>query len=113
MTYKNGTVCIRFLENLTDSESDTCISFEESDPGLISLSRKGDVVSSCSFSAESRHSCNYEIGGMINFELCINTHKTENTVTFGRGGTILLEYSIEMRGTELQSAVYRLKVTCI
>jgi|GEM_PF-396466 len=90
----------------------TQISFEKDAPGIISMLRGGTVYTVLIFEKGKRHICAYETPYMP-FELCIFTRKVENFLDMDAGGSLDLDYFIEIRGAGTERTVFRMDVTPI
>jgi len=98
----DGRIEIEYFETeLTGMEGAcTCVSFEEENPGLVTMLRTGAVETALVFEEGQRHICTYNTEVMA-FELCVNTYHVTNTVTRD-GGEIELDYSVEFRGASTE-----------
>jgi Uncharacterized protein conserved in bacteria len=90
----------------------TQISFEREVPGIVSMLRGGTVYTVLIFEKGKRHICAYETPYMP-FELCIFTRKVDNFLNMETGGSLDLDYFIEIRGAGTERTVFRMDVTPI
>ena len=74
----------------------TTVSFESSDPGVVSTLRSGNVLTALVFEKGRRHICSYEIPEG-RFDVCVNTFALENSIDGGRG-RLFIDYTIEIGG---------------
>ncbi len=88
--------------------STTSISFEKKNPELVTMLRGGAVYTALVFEAAKRHICAYETQYMP-FELCVYTVKTKNTIS-RRGGKIILDYFVQIRGASAQRTKMTLEI---
>ncbi len=75
----------------------TCISFEQDEPGLVTMLRTGSVETALVFEEGCRHVCTYNADPMA-FEVTVSTERVENRLTLD-GGSLELLYGIEFRGS--------------
>lgn len=82
--------------------SRTTILFDKVSPGLITMVRTGTYSTSLVFNAaDRRQRCMYDTGILPPFELCVLTRKIDNGLSFD-GGTLTLDYIIEMHGVKTE-----------
>ena len=88
------------------------ISFETDDCGVVTLVREGDAVCAVmTFSEKARFSGSYDTG-FAAFDFTVAARRVSNTVTFERGGVILLDYSTEIQGVAVQTSRFRFDIVC-
>ena len=85
----------------------TTISFNRSNPSLLSMTRTGKVNTALIFEPEKRHICSYNTPFMP-FELCIHTLKVKNNLL--RTGVIELDYIIEIHGVQTERTIMKINV---
>ena len=78
----------------------TEISFAKNDRGLLFISRYGSVKTTFVLEKGVRHTCTYQTPYMP-FEMIVLTRSAVNTLT-EKGGRLLLDYFIEIRGAAVQ-----------
>lgn len=89
----------------------TTLLFDKVSPGLVTMVRTGSYTTSLVFNAaEVRQRCMYDTGIMPPFELSVLTRRIDNRLSY-EGGTLTLDYIIEMRGvkTEFNSLVMEVR----
>lgn len=91
--------------------STTAVSFAEDTPGLVSMIREGSVNTVLVFEQSKRNICVYETEYMP-FEICIHTYNIENNLTRD-GGTLSLDYVIEIHGSATERTRFTLEVRTI
>ncbi len=113
MRLKDGRLEISYEETeLTGmAGSTTAVSFEESAPGLVSMIREGSVNTVLIFEENKRNICAYETEYMP-FEICIHTYDVDNRITCD-GGTLSLDYVIEIHGSATERTKFTLEVRTI
>lgn len=113
MRLKDGRLEISYEETeLTGmAGSTTAVSFDESVPGLVSMIREGNVNTVLIFEEGKRNICAYETEYMP-FEICIHTYNIDNQITRG-GGTLSLDYVIEIHGSAAERTKFTLEVRVI
>ena len=105
----DGRVELSYEETeLTGMEGSlTSISYDLRAPGLISMIRTGSVSTVLVFEERKRHLCVYNTPYMP-FELCVKTHRVENTLL--RDGRIYLDYLIEIKGASAERSKFTIQV---
>lgn len=82
--------------------SRTTLLFDKVSPGLVTMVRTGSYTTSLVFNAaEVRQRCMYDTGILPPFELSVLTRKIDNRLSY-EGGTLSLDYIIEMRGVKTE-----------
>ena len=85
----------------------TAISYVKSQPGVLSMIRKGMVSTVLVFEAGKRHHCVYNTPYMP-FEVCVHTLKVENY--FEETGVLELDYVIEIRGAKAERTKFQMEI---
>ena len=75
------------------------ISFQKSEPGLISMLRTGSVKTALLFERGRRHICVYQTP-LAPFEVCVQTSTVKNAVE--AMGTLDLDYMVELKGAQAE-----------
>lgn len=97
-------------EGLGDTQ--TQISFEQTDPETVCLYRTGDIRSDLVFNAQAgRKTCLYQTE-LLPFELSIVTRKLVNRL-HESGGTLHLDYKIEINSMNVERTVLDLMVRAL
>ncbi len=106
------TVAISYAETeLSGMEGSTStITFCTDDPGLVTMLRSGTVRTAMTFRAHHRAICTYDTPYMP-FEVCIHALTVNNRIGTLLGGTLLLDYLVEIRGGVAERCTLRLTVT--
>ena len=73
------------------------ISYQKSEPGLISMLRTGSVKTALTFEQGRRHECVYQTP-FAPFEVCVQTNSVKNALE--TMGTLDLDYIVELKGAE-------------
>ena len=112
MTYDKGRIEIRYDEIMgEDGPAVNTLSFDTSDCGVVTLIREGVVSSVMTFSERERYSGNYNAGFAV-FEFTVATKHVLNTVTFEKGGRLVLDYNTEIQGVAVQSSRFQFDIFC-
>ncbi len=88
----------------------TAITFRRDDPGLVTMVRSGMVKTAMTFRAHHRAVCAYNTPYMP-FEVCVHALTVDNRVGTLLGGSILLDYLMEIKGGVAERCTMRIKVT--
>ena len=94
-----------------DGPAVNTLSFDTSDCGVVTLIREGVVSSVMTFSERERYSGNYNAGFAV-FEFTVATKRVLNTVTFEKGGRLVLDYNTEIQGVAVQSSRFQFDIFC-
>lgn len=108
--HDDGTrVCIRYKETeLTGMEgSVTSVSFQKSDPRIISMLRDGTVKTALIFEEGQRHLCVYQTQ-IMPFEVGVYTKKVHNGIE--KDGFLEMDYTVELRGAQAERTKLQMKV---
>ena len=102
-------VCIRYKESeLTGMEgSTTSVSFQKSDPGVISMLRDGSVKTALIFERGQRHLCVYQTQ-IMPFEVGVYTKKVHNGIE--KDGILQMDYTVEIRGAQAERTKFEMRV---
>jgi len=76
--------------------SSTVVAFDPGQPDMLMMSRTGAYNSLLTFEGGRRHICSYQTPDTP-FQICVTTHALDNRIT-GSGGTLRLEYALEING---------------
>ena len=100
---------ITYIESeMTGMEgSKTVISFNKSNPELVSMTRTGQVNTALIFEPHKRHICIYKTPFMP-FELCVRTLSMDNRLE--KDGEFNIEYIIEVRGATAEHNTLSMKL---
>lgn len=111
MENRGGRVYIRYSEDVSGEGDnvDNVLSFDENDPSVISLVRRGSVGMSCVFEEGKRFPCKYDLK-FAEMDFVIATKHVRNSIAPSKGGRIALSYAMEARGVVVQNTDYMLRV---
>lgn len=111
ITDDGENIIIEYEEFLVDGGgvTNTKILFNKKDPYTVSLMRSGVVEMVCTFADGERYNCAYRMADGIALDFCIVTKELKNTLTFD-GGSISLNYNVEVRGLVVTRNEYRLAI---
>lgn len=111
MSERDGNIVIRYNEDesggMGATQSEIVIPGDRQD--MVSIIRTGGVVNTLVCEKGKRHISAYRTPVMP-FEVCVFTKECENTVSFETGGSIFLNYYVELRGTEMQHTKMRITI---
>ncbi len=95
---KNGRIELKYVETDASDMSNeiTTLSYDENEPGIITMERNGVCRTAMVFEAGKRYICVYDVSGMV-LELVVRTYDLENKLT-DNGGSIRLGYTLENGG---------------
>ncbi len=106
------TVSITYDETeLSGMEGATStITYCTDDPGLVTMTRSGTVRTAMTFRAHHRAICSYDTPYMP-FEVCIHALTVDNRLGTLLGGTLVLDYLVEIRGGVAERCTLRMTVS--
>ncbi len=87
----------------------TAITFRRDEPHLVTMVRSGMVKTAMTFRAHHRAVCAYNTPYMP-FEVCIHALTVDNRIGTLMGGTLLLDYLMEIKGGVAERCTMRVKV---
>lgn len=91
----------------------TSLIFNQSERGKLSMVRKGVSPTSMIFDlSERRRMCSYE-AGYAPLEFSIQTYQVKNNITPEDGGSIFLDYDIEVRGFRVEKNKLEISVVTL
>lgn len=110
---REGRLVLKYIETDASDMSNevTTLSYDESDPSIITMERNGACRTVMVFEAGKRYTCVYKIGGMA-LELIVRTYDFENKLT-DCGGTISLGYTLENGGSIISRVKMEVKVELV
>ena len=103
MSEENGKIVIKYKEPDSIGYSDCTTTFilSENEKNTVTMTRSGDLGMACRFDMnEKRQICCYETP-VIPLEFVVQTKKVFHSIT-SDGGSILLDYYIEIRGANAE-----------
>jgi uncharacterized beta-barrel protein YwiB (DUF1934 family) len=111
LAWRDGRVVLEYDDSvLFDGEKTGVeISFDEKEPGIVSLIRHGSVSSAMVYEQGKRHISAYNTPYMV-FELCVNTIKVSNKLLNENNRTLELDYTIEIRGSKAERTKMKISV---
>ncbi len=111
MSIRNGTIVIRYEEDDANGMGGTRseIVLSEKKKNMVSIVRTGAVANTLVCEKGRRHISAYKTPVMP-FQICVFAKECEQNVTFESGGTIFMNYYVELRGTEMQHTKMRITV---
>lgn len=111
ITDDGENIIVEYEEFLVDGGgvTNTKILFNKQDPYTVSLMRSGMVEMVCSFAHGERFNCAYRMADGIALDFCVVTKELKNTLSFA-GGSLFLDYTVEVRGLVVTKNEYRLNI---
>jgi len=85
--------------------SRTAISFQKSEPALITMTRDGAVRTALVFEEGRRHLCVYQTPFMP-FEVAVKTKQVQNRIE--ENGTLRMQYTVELKGANAEQTDFSL-----
>lgn len=106
---ENGRVSVKYKESAEGlPEWTTSVSYDEKEPGIVSIVRSGQLSHAFVIEAGVRHFSVYKTPyGPL--EMCVRGRKVENEL-MEDGGRIYLDYSVELKGMSAQRTKMTLTV---
>lgn len=110
---KDGRFELMYVETDASDMSNeiTTISYDENEPGIITMERNGVCRTAMVFEAGKRYICIYDVSGMV-LELVVRTYDLENNLT-ENGGSIRLGYTIENGGATVSRVKMNIEVKVV
>lgn len=113
MSYDGKRVEICYDEIMGEyGKAKNILSFDPSEPNIVTLDRSGAVKCVMTFSENGRYGTLYHMG-FAAFDLTIATHRISNKITFEKGGTLLLDYGTEIQNVSVQISRFRFDISVI
>ena len=113
MSYDGKRVEICYDEIMgEDGKAKNILSFDPSEPNIVTLDRSGAVKCVMTFSENGRYGTLYHMG-FAAFDLTIATQRICNKITFEKGGTLLLDYGTEIQNVSVQTSRFRFDISVI
>lgn len=111
---KDNRITLRYAEaDSTDLANElTIISFEDGEPGIVTMERNGVCRTVMVFEEGKRYLSMYTVSGM-SMDLTVRTYELENTLTLEDGGNIRLGYTLENGGATVSSVKMLLEIELI
>lgn len=89
---------------------ETSLHFNKVTPDVITIMRTGSLISGFVFDpSDKRQICTYETEFMP-LEFCVYTRTVGNNLTYDNGGTLKLDYDIEVHGVRTERNRFTLEV---
>ena len=103
LTADGNTVSVSYAESedMGFDDARTTLSYDRKDPGVVTMIRTGSASAVCRFDpASPRQLCSFDTG-ILPIEVAMTLGSLKNRLTED-GGSILLDYTIEMRGVKTE-----------
>ena len=85
----------------------TCLSFLRVNPGVLTMTRSGEVRTALVFEEGQRHICVYNTP-FLDFEVCVKSYRVRNALL--ERGRIDLDYIVEIHGAKAERCRMTIKV---
>lgn len=95
---------ISYTEEESMDDTGTLIQYDPKKPGYVAIYHTGGVFSTLICEKGVRHISTYRTP-IMNFEIAVYTKKCEGGFTFDEGGSLELDYMVEVRGADMQRTV--------
>lgn len=99
---------ISYQEDASLDNTVTSVLLNTGYPELVTIYRAGDVISTLICEKGKRHISAYETP-VAPFEMAVYTRSCTGSMTFDKGGTVELDYIVELRGMDVQRT--KMKIT--
>ncbi len=108
-TVADGRAAVSYDESeATGMEgSATEVSFDMTQPGIVTMVRSGTVSTALVFEKGKRHHCVYNTPYMP-FEVCVNTFEVKNRIA--DTGILELDYVVEIRGAKAERTRFCMRI---
>lgn len=103
---------IFYTEDEAMDDTDSVIVYDPLRPNAVSICRTGAVMSTLICEKGVRHISAYQTPFMP-FEIAVYTKKCDGRFTFEHGGSIELDYIVEVRGADMQRTLMTIDVVVI
>ncbi len=90
--------------------STSTITYRSDEPELVTMLRSGTVRTAMTFRAHHRAICSYDTPYMP-FEVCIHALTVDNRIGTALGGTLILDYLVEIKGGVAERCTMRMTVS--
>ena len=100
---------ITYQEDASLDNTVTSVLMNTGYPELVTIYRAGDVISTLICEKGKRHISAYETP-VAPFEMAVYTRSCTGNMTFDEGGTVELDYIVELRGMDIQRTKMRIAV---
>lgn len=95
-----------------DGRAQNILSFDASEPGMVTLERSGAVSCIMTFSENGRYGGLYNMG-FAAFDFTVVTKRITNKISFEKGGTLILDYGTEIQNVSVQTSRFRFDISVI
>lgn len=102
---------VKYIEDESMDDTETVVRFDPSRPRSALINHSGSVVSTLILEEGVRHITVYETP-IMPFEIAVYTKKCRGGFTVD-GGTLSLDYLLELRGADLQRTVMTIEATSL
>ncbi|MBQ4353483.1 MAG: DUF1934 domain-containing protein [Clostridia bacterium] len=105
----NEVIEISYAEEESMDNTGTVIRYDPSKPGCAAIYHTGGVMSTLICEKGKRHISAYQTP-IMPFEVAVFTKKCEGGFTFENGGSLELDYMVEIRGADMQRTMMTIDV---
>lgn len=104
----DNTLELSYADNESLDGTFTVIRIDAAHPNMVTIMRSGGIVNTIVCEKGVRHISVYDTPVMP-FQLAVYTKKCEGAITFEKGGTLELDYMVELRGTDIQRTTLKIE----
>ena len=113
MSFDGSRIEIVYDESMGENGmAHNILSFDISEPGIVTLVREGAVSCVMTFSENGRYGGLYDMG-FAAFDFTVATRSISNKLSFEKGGVLLLDYNTELQGVAVQESRFRFDISVI
>ncbi len=113
MTFDGKRIEIHYDEIMgEDGPAKNILSFDVSEPNIVTLERSGVVSCIMTFSENGRYGGLYNMG-FASFDFTVSTTRISNKIGFEKGGVFLVDYGTEIQNVSVQTSRFRFDISVI
>ena len=113
MSFDGSRIEIVYDESMGENGmAHNTLSFDISEPGIVTLVREGAVSCVMTFSENGRYGGLYDMG-FAAFDFTVATRSISNKLNFEKGGILLLDYNTELQGVAVQESRFRFDISVL
>lgn len=103
---------IRYAEDDSMDETESVIIYDPARPNAVTISRTGSVMNVLICEEGVRHISAYQTP-IMPFEVAVYAKKCEGLLTYEHGGSLELDYIVEVRGADMQRTIMTIDAVVI
>ena len=110
LSYENGVTNLTYNESELTNMNNSVTVYSFRDPGEITMVREGNARTTLCFNEKrERRICCYN-NSIFPVEIAVVTEKYKNNLSFERGGSLDVTYSLELKGIPVETTRIRVRV---